>query len=125
MRPTMGAAVTGIHLKRVERVHPELPAQIHGSIRRTGRGGAPQAPASALGQRGVGKGDTVALIAPNIPEALDVPWPSPCWVLLNANNVRLEPHLGHILSTARRRCCWWPPSSRPAASGPPSGRICW
>lgn len=56
-------------LKRVERVHPELPAQIHGCIRRIWGEVAERCKrlASALVTRGVGKGDTVALIAPNIP----------------------------------------------------------
>ena len=111
-------------LKRVERVHPELPAQIHGSIRRNWGEVAARCKrlASALGQRGVGKGDTVALIAP-IPEecALAIPL---LGAVLNANNVRLEAStLGYILGTARRRCCWWTPSSRPwPPKRPPSGR---
>ncbi|MGD2008351.1 MAG: AMP-binding protein, partial [Cellvibrionales bacterium] len=55
--------------------------------------------ASALGQRGVGKGDTVALIAPNIPEALECALAIPLLgAVLNANNVRLEAStLGYIL----------------------------
>ncbi|MEL7349083.1 MAG: AMP-binding protein, partial [Pseudomonadota bacterium] len=53
-------------LKRVERVHPELPAQIHGSIRRNWGEVAVRCKrlASALSRRGIGKGDTVALLAP-------------------------------------------------------------
>ena len=88
-------------LKRVERVHPELPAQIHGSIRRNWGEVAARCKrlASALGQRGVGKGDTVALIAPNIPEALECALAIPLLGgVLNANNVRLEAStLGYIL----------------------------
>ncbi|MEK9543382.1 MAG: AMP-binding protein, partial [Luminiphilus sp.] len=88
-------------LKRVERVHPELPAQIHGSIRRNWGEVAARCKrlASALGQRGVGKGDTVALIAPNIPEALECALAMPLLgAVLNANNVRLEAStLGYIL----------------------------
>ena len=88
-------------LKRVERVHPELPAQIHGSIRRNWGEVATRCKrlASALGQRGVGKGDTVALIAPNIPEALECALAIPLLgAVLNANNVRLEAStLGYIL----------------------------
>ena len=88
-------------LKRVERVHPELPAQIHGSIRRNWGEVAARCKrlASALGQRGVGKGDTVALIAPNIPEALECALAIPLLgAVLNANNVRLEAStLGYIL----------------------------
>jgi len=80
-------------LKRVERVHPELPAQIHGSIRRNWGEVAQRCRrlASALGRRGVGKGDTVALIAPNIPEALECALAVPMLgAILNANNVRLD-----------------------------------
>ena len=88
-------------LKRVERVHPELPAQIHGSIRRNWGEVAARCKrlASALGQRGIGKGDTVALIAPNIPEALECALAIPLLgAVLNANNVRLEAStLGYIL----------------------------
>jgi len=80
-------------LKRVERVHPELPAQIHGSIRRTWGEVAQRCKrlASALAKRGIGKGDTVALIAPNIPEALECALAMPLLgAVLNANNTRLD-----------------------------------
>ncbi|MBT8098409.1 MAG: AMP-binding protein, partial [Gammaproteobacteria bacterium] len=80
-------------LKRVERVHPELPAQIHGQIRRNWGEVAERCKrlASALARRGVGKGDTVALIAPNIPEALECALAIPMLgAVLNANNVRLD-----------------------------------
>ncbi len=80
-------------LKRVERVHPELPAQIHGSIRRNWGEVATRCKrlASALQKRGVGKGDTVSLVAPNIPEALECALALPMLgAVLNANNVRLD-----------------------------------
>ncbi len=80
-------------LKRVERVHPELPAQIHGTIRRNWGEVTERCKrlASALTKRGVGKGDTVALIAPNIPEALECALALPMiGAVLNANNVRLD-----------------------------------
>ena len=88
-------------LKRVERVHPELPAQIHGAIRRNWGEVAERCKrlASALSARGVSKGDTVALIAPNIPEALECALAVPMLgAILNANNVRLDAAtLGYIL----------------------------
>lgn len=88
-------------LKRVARVHPELPAQIHGQIRRNWGEVAHRCRrlASALSRRGVGKGDTVALIAPNIPEALECALAIPMLgAVLNANNVRLDAKtLGYIL----------------------------
>ena len=80
-------------LKRVERVHPELPAQIHGRIRRNWGEVALRCKrlASALTKRGIGKGDTVALIAPNIPEALECALAIPMiGAVLNANNIRLD-----------------------------------
>ncbi|MEO1774015.1 MAG: acyl-CoA synthetase [Pseudomonadota bacterium] len=80
-------------LKRVERVHPELPAQIHGSIRRNWGEVAVRCKrlASALSRRGIGKGDTVALLAPNIPEALECALAVPMLgAVLNANNTRLD-----------------------------------
>lgn len=80
-------------LKRVERVHPELPAQIHGDIRRNWGQVAARCKrlASGLKHHGVAKGDTVALIAPNIPEALECALAVPMLgAVLNANNVRLD-----------------------------------
>ncbi len=88
-------------LKRTERVYSDLPAQIHGSIRRNWGEVAERCKrlASALSQRGVGKGDTVALIAPNVPEALECSLAVPMLgAVLNANNVRLDAKtLGYIL----------------------------
>ena len=80
-------------LKRVEKVHPEMPAQIHGKIRRNWGEVAKRCKrlASALQKRGVGTGDTVALVAPNIPEALECALAVPMTgAVLNANNVRLD-----------------------------------
>ena len=80
-------------LKRVERVHPELPAQIHGRIRRNWGQVVLRCKrlASALTKRGIAKGDTVAVIAPNIPEALECALAIPMiGAVLNANNVRLD-----------------------------------
>ena len=80
-------------LKRTERVHPQRLAQVHGSIRRTWAEVAQRCRrlASALAQHGVGKGDTVALIAPNIPEALECALAVPMLgAVLNANNTRLD-----------------------------------
>lgn len=80
-------------LKRVELVHPELPAQIHGRIRRNWGEVAERCKrlASALAKRDIGNGDTVALIAPNIPEALECALAVPMLgAVLNANNTRLD-----------------------------------
>ena len=80
-------------LKRVERVHPELPAQVHGSIHRNWGEVAERCKrlASSLANHGISRGDTVALIAPNIPEALECALAIPLLgAVLNANNVRLD-----------------------------------
>ncbi len=80
-------------LKRAERVHPEMPAEIHGAIRRSWGEVAARCRrlASALAGRGVDKGDTVALLAPNIPEALECALAVPMLgAVLNANNTRLD-----------------------------------
>ena len=88
-------------LARTERVHPELPAVVYGSTRRSWGEVAVRCRrlAAALSQRGVTKGDTVALIAPNIPEALECALAVPMLgAVLNANNVRLDAAtLGYIL----------------------------
>jgi fatty-acyl-CoA synthase len=48
--------------------------------------------ASALAARGIGRGDTVALMAPNIPEAFEAHFGVPmAGAVLNALNIRLDP----------------------------------
>ena len=56
--------------------------------------------ASALEARGVGRGDTVAVMAPNIPEAFEVHFGVPmAGAVLNALNIRLDPAtIGFILA---------------------------
>ena len=58
-------------LKRADRVHGHRIAHVHGGIQRTWSEVAERCRrlASALSKRGIGKGDTVALLAPNVPEA--------------------------------------------------------
>jgi fatty-acyl-CoA synthase len=80
-------------LKRTERVHPERLAQIHGSIRRTWGevGERCRRLASGLQSLGVERGDTVALLAPNTPEAFECAFGVPMLgAVLNANNTRLD-----------------------------------
>ncbi|MQQ10337.1 AMP-binding protein [Epibacterium sp. SM1979] len=80
-------------LSRTALVHPERTAVIYGELRRTwGEVDARcRRLASALAQRGIGKGDTVALLAPNIPEALECALGVPMiGAVLNANNTRLD-----------------------------------
>lgn len=80
-------------LKRTALVHPEQPAIIHGGIRRTWRDTEVRCRrlASALNRRGAGKGDTVSILAPNIPEFLECHFAVPmAGAVLNANNIRLD-----------------------------------
>ncbi|GGE62557.1 acyl-CoA synthetase [Actibacterium pelagium] len=80
-------------LKRTARVHPERTAMIYGDLRRTWGQVETRCRrlASALKARGIGKGDTVALLAPNIPEALECALGVPMiGAVLNANNTRLD-----------------------------------
>lgn len=88
-------------LKRTARVHPDRLAQIHGRIRRNWGEVEQRCKrlASALAAHGIGKGDTVALLAPNIPEALECALAVPMLgAVLNANNTRLDPDtIGYIL----------------------------
>lgn len=80
-------------LKRAAEVYPEKVAVVHGSLRR------PYAElyarcrklASALSERGIGLGDTVAVIAPNIPEMLELHYgPAMTGAVVNTINTRLD-----------------------------------
>ncbi len=80
-------------LKRTTQVYPGRTAQIHGRIRRNWAevGERCRRLASALKGRGVEKGDTVAVLAPNIPEAFECAFAVPMLgAVLNANNTRLD-----------------------------------
>ena len=57
-------------LQRAAAVHPQRTALIHGELRRTWTQTDERCRrlASALQQHGIGRGDTVAVMAPNIPE---------------------------------------------------------
>ena len=80
-------------LKRTARVHPEKPAVIHGAIRRNWGETERRCRklASALHKRGFGKGDSISILAPNIPEMLECHFAIPMiGAVLNANNTRLD-----------------------------------
>ena len=65
--------------------------------------------ASALAQAGVGKGDTVAIMAPNIPAMLEAHYAVPMLgAVLCPINIRLDAarHRVHPAAFAKRRCCW-------------------
>ena len=80
-------------LERTASIYPEYPAVVHGAIRRTWRQTYERCKrlGSALRQRGIGKGDTVALMLPNIPEMLEAHFGIPMiGAVLNTLNVRLD-----------------------------------
>src|SRR5207247_6776850 len=74
-------------------VYPERTAVIHGERRYTWRQSLERCRrlAAALAARGVGRGNTVALMAPNIPEAFEAHFGVPmAGAVLNALNIRLD-----------------------------------
>jgi fatty-acyl-CoA synthase len=80
-------------LDRTASVHPDATAVIHGTLRRTWGQTAARCRrlASALARRGVARGDTVAVLAPNTPEAFEATFGVPmAGAVLNALNVRLD-----------------------------------
>src|SRR5438552_17419743 len=81
-------------LLRSAAVYPNRLAVVHGERRCSWREALERCRrlASALSARGVGRGDTVALMAPNIPEAFEAHFGVPmAGAVLNALNIRLDP----------------------------------
>ncbi|MBS97410.1 MAG: acyl-CoA synthetase [Oceanospirillaceae bacterium] len=80
-------------IARTAAVFPERTAVVHQQVRRTWAETYSRCRrlASALTQRGIGKGDTVAVMAPNLPEVFEAHFGVPmCGAVLNALNVRLD-----------------------------------
>ena len=80
-------------LQRAAAVYSDYPAVVHGSIRRTWGETYERCiqMASALQQVGIKKGDSVALLAPNIPESFESHFSVPmAGAVLNAINIRLD-----------------------------------
>jgi len=80
-------------LRRTADVYPERLAVIHGEQRRTWRQTYTRCRrlASALQRRGVGAGDTVAIIAPNLPAMFEAHYGIPMTgAVINALNTRLD-----------------------------------
>src|ERR1700675_3640537 len=80
-------------LLRSAAIYPERTAIIHGARRYTWRQSLERCRrlASALAARGIGRGDTVALMAPNVPEAFEAHFGVPmAGAVLNALNIRLD-----------------------------------
>lgn len=80
-------------IERTAAVYPHRPAVVHGQLRRSWSEMYARCRrlASALSQRGIGVGDTVAVMLPNIPEMLEAHFAVPMTgAVLNALNTRLE-----------------------------------
>ena len=88
-------------IERTASVYPDHPSIIHGAIRYTWAetGERCRRLASALSGRGVGRGDTVALMLPNIPAMVECHFGVPMvGAVLNALNVRLDaPAIAYML----------------------------
>ena len=94
-------------LSRTAQIYPNRVAVIHGDRRLTYAQFAERARrlASALAKAGVGKGDTVAIMAPNTPEMLEAHYAVPMLgAVLCAINTRLDaPAIGFILRHAEAK----------------------
>lgn len=80
-------------LRRTARAYPERTAIIHGDLRRSWGEVWDRCRrlADALRKRGIGKGDTVAIMAPNIPAFLEAHFGVPMsGAVLNSLNIRLD-----------------------------------
>ncbi|HSV28190.1 MAG TPA: acyl-CoA synthetase [Candidatus Omnitrophota bacterium] len=80
-------------LERAAYVYPDRVSVIHGDVRYTWKQSYERARrlASALSKRGIGVGDTVAVMAPNIPEIFEAHFGVPMiGAVLNAQNIRLD-----------------------------------
>ena len=80
-------------LLRAAAVYPQRMSVIHGERRYTWRQTLERCRrlASALAAHGIGRGDTVAVMAPNVPEAFEATFGVPmAGAVLNALNVRLD-----------------------------------
>lgn len=80
-------------LQRAAAIYPDYPAVVHGEVRRTWAEtyARTRRLAGALAGRGVGRGDTVAVVAANIPEMFEAHFGVPmAGAVLNAINTRLD-----------------------------------
>ncbi|TCK34840.1 fatty-acyl-CoA synthase [Paraburkholderia sp. BL8N3] len=88
------AALTPLtFIERAAAVYPAMPAVVHGAVRRTWAEtyARTRRLASALSARGIGVGDTVAAMLPNIPEMVEAHFGVPMiGAVLNTLNTRLD-----------------------------------
>ena len=94
-------------LSRSANVHPERTAIVHGARRQTYAETYARCRrlAGALAAHGIERGDTVSLLAPNIPETLEAHFAVPMsGAVLNALNIRLDaPLIGRLLEHAESK----------------------
>ena len=94
-------------LSRSANVHPERTAIVHGARRQTYAETYTRCRrlAGALAAHGIERGDTVSLLAPNIPETLEAHFAVPMsGAVLNALNIRLDaPLIGRLLEHAESK----------------------
>ncbi|UTW12213.1 acyl-CoA synthetase [Marinobacterium rhizophilum] len=94
-------------LERAAFVYPDRTAVVHGALRRSWRQTHERCLklASALRRRGVQPGDTVSIIAPNLPEHFEAHFGVPmCGAVLNSINTRLDSDaIAFILQHANAR----------------------
>jgi fatty-acyl-CoA synthase len=95
------------YLKRTAFVYPDKTAVVHGDLRRSWAEVYRRSVklASALSKRGIGKGDTVSIMAPNLPEHFEAHFGVPmCGAVLNSINTRLDgPSVAFILQHAESK----------------------
>ena len=93
--PANHAALTPLtFLARAAAIWPDRVAVIHGEMRRSWAETHARCRrlAAALAARGIGRGDTVAVMAPNVPALLEAHFGVPMLgAVLNALNIRLDP----------------------------------
>ena len=80
-------------IERTARVFPDRTAVVHGEIQRSWTETYQRCIklASALNRRGINKGDTVAMMLPNVPASLEAHFGVPmCGAVLNTLNIRLD-----------------------------------
>jgi fatty-acyl-CoA synthase len=80
-------------IERSAHVYPDRLAVVHGAVRRTWKETYARCRqlASALARRGIGRGDTVAVMLPNIPAMYEAHFGVPmCGAVLNTLNTRLD-----------------------------------
>ncbi|NKN35701.1 acyl-CoA synthetase [Agrobacterium sp. a22-2] len=94
-------------IERTAAIYPARTAVVYGTLRRNWAQTYDRVRklASALAGRGIGKGDTVAVIAANIPEMFECHFGVPmCGAVLNAINTRLDAEaIGFILNHAEAK----------------------